>query len=503
MKAGHHPVVGDGGAVTLRRGVVVYCGAILAAVGAWLLRAALDPYLLNLQPFATFYVAVTLIAWWGGWRPAVASLIVGYFLAHWSFLPPRHTLGIEDVADVVQHLAYFFVTGTIVLLMELLGRSRARAAATARAAEQSELRFRTMAETVPEIILGCRSDGFTEFANQRLFEYAGAAASAKDWHELIHPDDSGAAEAHWQECLRTGRDFEIECRLRAGDGSYRWFLHRARATRDANGRIVNWVGCCTEIEGQKRNAEMLEEKVAERTLRLQEALEEMEHLSYSIVHDLRAPLRAMSGYAEVLQNELCAGCLRPSNLDYLRRIRQASTSMDRMIQDVLSYSGAVRQSLPLHPVDLAALLEALIHTYPHLLACKSHIEVPTDLPMVLGNEAALTQCFGNLLENAIKFVGPGVTPVVRVWGQPFREWVRVWVEDNGIGIPRSASERIFDLFQRAAPPGYQGTGLGLAIARKLAERMDGGIGVDSEPGKGSRFWVELHLAKRESAVAAE
>src|SRR5262249_42782889 len=121
----------------------------------------------------------------------------------------------------------------------------------------------------------------------------------------------------------------------------------------------------------------------------------------------------------------------------------------------------------------------------------------------------LTQCFSNLLGNAVKFVASGTQPRVRIWtedgvlpkvthasnGTSNGSVVRIWIEDNGIGIAKEAQGRIFDMFQRAHP-GYEGTGTGLAIVRKVAERMAGQVGVESEPGKGSRFWLELLSAGR-------
>jgi signal transduction histidine kinase len=109
---------------------------------------------------------------------------------------------------------------------------------------------------------------------------------------------------------------------------------------------------------------------------------------------------------------------------------------------------------------------------------------------VLGNKAGLTQCFSNLLDNAVKFVPAGKTPRVRVWAEERDEVVRLWVEDNGVGIPREQAERVFGMFQQL-DRNYPGTGIGLALVRKVAQRMQGQVGVESEPGNGSRFWLEL------------
>src|SRR5205085_5690903 len=122
-----------------------------------------------------------------------------------------------------------------------------------------------------------------------------------------------------------------------------------------------------------------------------------------------------------------------------------------------------------------------------------HIETP--LPSVLANEAALTQVVSNLLGNAVKFVAPGTRPRIRVRADGENGFVRLWFEDNGIGIPKDAQPRLFQMFQRLnRADTYEGTGIGLAIVRKAVERMGGTLGVESEPDKGSRFWVKLRRA---------
>jgi signal transduction histidine kinase len=173
-------------------------------------------------------------------------------------------------------------------------------------------------------------------------------------------------------------------------------------------------------------------------------------------------------------------------------------------------------------------VKAIIRERPELQPPRADVRIESPLPRVLGHRALLTQCFSNLLGNAVKYVAPHVQPRIRLWAevvdsgelmvhrppgyQPSTinhqldqghqlstinpQPVRVWVEDNGIGIEKEFQERIFGLFERHAPsPEYPGTGVGLAIVRKAAERMGGTVGVESAPGQGSRFWVELSRAE--------
>jgi signal transduction histidine kinase len=279
------------------------------------------------------------------------------------------------------------------------------------------------------------------------------------------------------------------------------------------------------------NAE-LEQKVRDRTTKLQETVAELEHFSYTITHDMRAPLRAMYSLGGVLLEE-CSECLHPTRQEYIRHIVDAAERMDKLITDALQYSGVVRQHFEPEPVDADALLRGILESYPEFQPPHANIHIDTRLPVVLGNQAGLTQCFSNLLANAVKFVHPGQTPEVRVWAesvrspnskaqgqqaeesavrrarrntehdpapstlnlQPstFNPLVRIWFEDKGIGIEEQYHDKIWQMFQQL-DKSYEGTGIGLALVRKVVDRLGGKVGVESEPGHGSRFWIELKPA---------
>lgn len=228
----------------------------------------------------------------------------------------------------------------------------------------------------------------------------------------------------------------------------------------------------------------------DRTAKLREAVTELEQMSYSIMHDMRAPLRAITSFGSlVMDNDLER--LSPESREYLTRMKTAALRMDRMICDVLNYSVIVRGEVPLKAVNTADLVRDVVQTYPALQ--NANITVPDELPAVRGNEALLTQCFSNLLDNAVKFTKPGRTPHVRVAADRFGDRVRISIEDNGIGIPPEFHARVFGIFERGNDF-QEGTGIGLAIVRKAVERMGGRVGLISKPGEGSRFWLELNSA---------
>jgi len=243
------------------------------------------------------------------------------------------------------------------------------------------------------------------------------------------------------------------------------------------------------------NAAELEQKVTERTQQLQEINSELESFSYSISHDLRAPLWAMKGFAQALLED-CSGQLNAEGREHAERIIAAAQRLDRMVQDILAYSRLSRAELTMEPVGLeSAVGEALEQCETELRDRKAQVTVAKPLPLVQGHRATLVQLVGNLLTNAAKFVKLGVQPSIRVWAEARQEWVRLWVEDNGVGIAPKNQDRIFRLFERLHPADeYPGTGIGLAIVRRAVVRMGGRAGVESEVGKGSRFWVELKKA---------
>jgi signal transduction histidine kinase len=229
-------------------------------------------------------------------------------------------------------------------------------------------------------------------------------------------------------------------------------------------------------------------------VKLEETIGELEAFSYSVSHDMRAPLRAMAGYAKALLADY-HDRLGGEALHWLDRILRSAQRLDSLIKDVLAYSRVAKEQIALGPVDVERLIEDITSTHPEFQAPHARIVVEKPLQRVFGHEAYLTQCVSNLLSNAVKFVRPEAVPTVRIWSERLNGRVRVWFEDNGIGIAPAHHERIFQIFGRVFPDEkYSGTGIGLAIVRKAIQRMRGEVGVESQLDKGSRFWLILDAA---------
>ena len=177
------------------------------------------------------------------------------------------------------------------------------------------------------------------------------------------------------------------------------------------------------------------------------------------------------------------------------RIRQAASRMDQMIQELLSYSRLSFVQLDLQPIRLDEVIKDAVNQIDYdLRQKKARLQVKRSRYRVLGHQPMLVQVISNLLTNAVKFCAEGMTPEVVVREERHGDFVRVWVEDNGIGIAPEHCERIFRIFERLHDRDkYTGTGIGLAIVQKAINRMGGKVGVESEPGRGSRFWFELQI----------
>ena len=331
---------------------------------------------------------------------------------------------------------------------------------------------------------------------------------------LLHPEDRSAMQRWIEACAAGQSPGDLEFRAILPNGSLRLLSGRGELKYDADKRPAFLAGTVQDITERKQaeellqsQAKLLEKLVHERTAELEENVNELEALSYSIAHDLRAPLRSILGYIHLLQSPP-QDLRSQAGTEYLGRITDAARRMDRLIQDVLALSRITRTQVALEPVDVGKVLQGVLDSYPALQPAHVHIQVQSPLPTVMANEAALTQCLSNVLGNAVKFATPGLTSRVDIWAEqltvsgrdggagPALPFVRLWFADNGIGIAPDHQERIFDIFQRV-DKSFEGTGIGLAIVRKAMQRMGGKVGLESEPGKGSRFWLEFSQPGKE------
>lgn len=246
-----------------------------------------------------------------------------------------------------------------------------------------------------------------------------------------------------------------------------------------------------------QRAEELERRVAERTARLEESLSSLKGVLYHVAHDLRAPLRAMHSFTQLLV-ENYAHNLDATGEQYTQIISGASKKMDVLIGDLLNVGQLGHRPVSWMTVDLTALVGSVVAALDGKRDGQpAEIQVAQPLPKVWGDPQIIEQVLVNLLSNSLKFVAPNTAPRIRLWAETCGQTVRLNLQDNGIGISPEYQERIFGVFERLHTDAYPGTGIGLAIVKKGMERLQGRVGVESKPGVGSRFWLELQRAAYE------
>jgi PAS domain S-box-containing protein len=318
--------------------------------------------------------------------------------------------------------------------------------------------------------------------------------------EFLLPSDHQRADNSRKRIVETGEYRERETEFLKKDGKTIPFYFDARRVTFEGKACVMGIGVditdLKEAEQELRRAnEILEARVVERTRDLEQSYKELEAFSYSVSHDLRAPLQAIQGFTEILKEDYFEQ-LQGEGQELLQRILQCDARMTRLINDVLRYSRMGHTAIKLEPIPLAQMIRYAKTDFElRLREIGGEIHVEPDLPTVSGDLTLLNQVFCNLFQNAINYRRKDVPLVVNVRSLRENSDVVIAVADNGIGIAAENQEKVFQAFFRLhGDKTVPGNGLGLATVKKAVDRMGGRIWIDSQPDTGTTFFIRLKPA---------
>ena len=411
----------------------------------------------------------------------LARLRNGERVDHFETVRRRKDGTLFDISLTISPVknAHGTIVGASKIARDISERKRAEAELLA-----SEARFRQLADTMPQIVWTARPDGYLDYYNERWYEFTGLARGIHgdaSWEGILHPDDALRCRETWYHAVGSGKPYNIEYRFwDRRELGWRWFIGRALPVRNSEGNIVKWFGSCTDIDDQKRVEDDL-----------RRANQDLEQFAFSASHDLQEPLRGIKLYSELLASTY-GERLDNQALEFLGYMRSGATRLEMLVRDLLSYTQVTKFEKSVEPGDAAEALTLALANLAGIISETGAQITAGPLPSLRVHGTHLQQLFQNLIGNAIKYRRPDRPPMVHVTSdRQDGGWIFA-VSDNGIGIAPEYRENIFGLFKRLHNSDeYSGTGIGLAICKRIVDRYQGRIWVESEPGSGSTFRFTL------------
>lgn len=390
-----------------------------------------------------------------------------------------------------------------VQLLELILSQAAISLENARifkALRESEARYRRFLDIASEGIWMLGPDGRTIFVNARLTEIFGHSAEKMIGSlvtDFMFEEDMADHLEKFGE-RRKGQSGRYERRFRHKDGHTLWTIISSSPVFDEKGHFQGAFGMITDITERKQaEAEILqlnrelEERVAQRTASLEMANKELESFSYSVSHDLRAPLRAIDGFSRILLEDY-ANTLDADGQRYLGLVRQGAAKMGQLIDDILAFSRMSRAELALKPVDMTSLAREV---YAELLSGASERNIQfslNELPAARCDPTMMRQVMANLLGNAIKYTGGKPEAIIEMSATASDKEMTYCIKDNGAGFDMAGAGKLFGAFQRLhSSQEFEGTSVGLAIVKHIIERHGGKVWAEGKAGEGATFYFSL------------
>ncbi|MBH8551478.1 PAS domain S-box protein [Nostocaceae cyanobacterium CENA357] len=431
-------------------------------------------------------------------RPYVEQVLTGQQVTYETQVPYRYG-GTRYIkcTYVPRFNSQGTVEGFVALVSDISERKQAEAALS-----ESEARFRQMTDAAPILVWMSGTDKLCNYFNQTWLDFTGRTLEQEmgnGWTQGVHPDDFQYYLDTYTNAFDARQNFKMEYRLRSFDGEYCWILDAGVPRFATNGEFLGYIGSCVDIQ-ERKQAEMeiwqfkesLEQGIQERTAQLKAANQELESFSYSVSHDLRAPLRHIAGFVELLQKRLKSANLDETSQRYLRTIAATAKQAGILIDELLTFSRMGRTEMRYINLNMKQLVRDVKRDLVTETKGRTiHWQIES-LPEVQGDPSMLRLVLYNLIGNAVKYTQTQNPAKITVGSTDDENEVVFFVQDNGVGFNMQYVHKLFGVFQRLhTDPQFEGTGVGLANVQRIIHRHNGRVWAEGVVGNGATFYFSL------------
>lgn len=496
----------EGALLLSPEGTVLYCNEALAGLLRYPLEEVLGSKFVGFVPatFQAYWADLVVQGWAGRVRGELPLQTLAGALRPFTVSMNALTFDgalalavlVTDVSAQQEITAIRAAVAKQNVLIDRKNEELVRQQAARVAVEQAAAEVGRVLEGIPQIAWTAGPDGLVAYFNRRWTDYSGeTTVSPELLTARLHPADFALALPRWNHCLATGEALDVEIRIQAASGEYRWMLVRALPSRNEQGEIMQWIGTYTDIHEHKLALERIDQ--AQRQLRdnnqtLTRVNVDLDNFIYTASHDLRAPITNIEGLLQALLSELPAVPDPTTQVGVILNLMQDSVErFKHTINDLTDVSKLQReQGATTEQVSLATVVQGvLLDLEPLIQSTGAGLEIAADdCPLIAFSQKNLRSVVYNLLSNALKYHDPSRPPLVQLRAHCEAPYTVLTVQDNGLGLDAVGQQKLFGMFQRLHSH-VEGSGIGLYMVKRMVENAGGRIEVQSQLGVGSTFTV--------------